>query len=382
MGKRSHFSLLLLGGGARAAYQVGVLKAIASVIPRNHGTPFPILCGTSAGAINATALACYASCYHLGVKKLEWVWKNFETDLVFRSNFSTLYRTLVKNLSSRNDGEYYNKTISWLDNTPLQELLSQLLDLDRIQTNIDSGYLDAVSVTASSYHSGDSVCLYQGKAHIKPWTRAKRRGLHSPIQVEHLMASSAIPMVFPSVELHGEFFADGSIHQLAPLSPAIHLGADKIFIIGMEQPKNRFSFVGEQAVPPTGGAIVGHLLDTIFTEALASDIERVERINQTISYLSEPVRKKCGLKKVQTLQINPSKNFNEIAAEHYMSMPFSIRSLLRILGINNKTVMNSSLISYLLFEKAYCQELIQLGITDAMNRMEEIKSFLEIDQLN
>ncbi|EWH09966.1 patatin [Catenovulum agarivorans DS-2] len=378
MADRSRFSLLLLGGGARAAYQVGVLKAIAGEVPRTHCTPFPVITGTSAGAINATALACYAPCFHLGVKKLEWVWKNFTTDMVYTSNFSTLYRNVVKNLTARNEHPTLKQTISWFDNSPLQALLTRLLDLDRIQRNIDRDQLRALAVTASSYHSGDSVCLFQSKDNIEPWIRAKRRGIHSPIKIEHLMASSAIPMVFPSVELHGEYFGDGSIHQLAPLSPSIHLGADKIFIIGMEQPKNRFTYQDEVAMPPTGGAIIGHLLDTIFTEALTSDIERMQRINQTLHFIPTESRKKCGLKPISVMQLNPSKNFNEIAARHYTSMPFSIRSILKILGINNNTAINSSLISYLLFEQAYCQELIDLGFEDASAKMEEIKAFLQL----
>mgnify|MGYP000633951413 CR=1 FL=1 len=379
MADKNKTGLLLLGGGARAAYQVGVLKALAQSLPRNHGIPFPILSGTSAGAINATALSCYASCFHLGVKKLEWVWKNFQTDMVYKSNFKTLYRNLLKNLSPLKDENISVKSDSWFDNSPLQILLEQLLDLDRIQSNIDRQYLKAICVTASSYHSGDSVCLYQSGDEIKPWVRAKRRGIHSPIKIEHLMASSAIPMVFPSVELHGEYFGDGSINQLSPLSAPIHLGAEKIFIIGMDQPKNRFFYHEDKALPPAGGAIVGHLLDTIFSEVLTSDIERMQRINQTLNFIKPEYREKSGLKNIQTLQINPSKSFSEIAAKHYASMPFSIRSLLRILGINANTAHKSSLISYLLFEQNYCRELIQLGLEDGLAKIDEIKSFLQID---
>ncbi|MCU4674887.1 patatin-like phospholipase family protein [Catenovulum sp. 2E275] len=379
MTDKNKFGLLLLGGGARAAYQVGVLKALAQTLPRKHGLPFPILSGTSAGAINATALSCYASCFHLGVKKLEWVWKNFQTDMVYQSNFKTLYRNLLKNFSPFKDENISVKNESWFDNSPLRELLEHLLDLNRIQFNIDNHYLKAISVTASSYHTGDSVCLYQSGDEIKPWVRAKRRGIHSPIKVEHLMASSAIPMVFPSVELHGEYFGDGSINQLAPLSAPIHLGAQKIFIIGMDQPKNRFFDQNAKAIPPTGGAIVGHLLDTIFSDVLTSDIERMERINQTLNFIRPEYQDMSGLKNIQTLQINPTKSFSEIAAKHYESMPFSIRGLLKILGINANTAHKSSLISYLLFEQNYCRELIQVGFEDGMARIDEIRAFLEID---
>jgi len=226
--------LVLTGGGARAAYQVGVLSAIARFMPRNHGTPFPIICGTSAGAINSTALACYASCFHLGVKKLEWIWKNLNTNRIYHSDAPRVFGHIIRGMAASFQADYANKTArSLLNNNPLRELLNDVIDFKRIDANILRGYLSAISVTASSYSNGNSISFYQSESTISPWFRAKRKGIPDQITSEHLMASAAIPMVFPSIKLQQEHYGDGSIHQLSPLSPAIHLGAEKLFIVGV-----------------------------------------------------------------------------------------------------------------------------------------------------
>ena len=229
MSERNQYALLLSGGGARAAYQLGVLKAIATFLPRNQGLPFPIVCGNSAGAINATGLACYASCYHLGLRKLEWVWKNFHTRQVYDSGIRDVFKHLAGNyLSSFQSHQHQRHPSSLLNNQPLRRLIRSHLDFHRIDRNISSGHLRAITINASSYTSHDSISFYQGQSDIKPWQREQRRGIPCTLNSEHLIASSAIPMLFPPVKMMGEFLGDGSIHQLSPLSPAIHLGAEKI----------------------------------------------------------------------------------------------------------------------------------------------------------
>lgn len=371
---QSETALLLLGGGARAAYQVGVLKAIALHHRGHKGLPFKILCGTSAGAINAASLACYASYFPLAVKKMEWVWKNFRTDNVYTSNLKNFYRAVAINLSTPSKSANYQQTISLLDNTPLISLLQKMLDLKRIEQHLKRGYLSGVSITASSYQSGDSVNFFQSADNLQSWQRAKRRGVRCELGVDHLLASTAIPMIFPSVLLGDEYFADGSVHQYAPLSPAIHLGAKKVLVIGMDQPNKKSA--NAAPVPPTGGAILGHLLDSVFSEALTLDIERMEQINRTLASLPSTERGKIPLKNISALQIHPSQSFDEIALRHYHKMPFSVRSMLRILGINKKTAANSSLVSYLLFEADFCRELIDLGFQDGLSRRSEIDDFL------
>ena len=376
--KDSKNALILTGGGARAAYQVGVLSAISKFVPRNHGIPFPIICGTSAGAINTTALACYSSCFHLGVKKLEWVWKNINTSRVYHSDGIRVFSHLAKGMLASFQADYANKSArSLLNNAPLRDMLNMVVDFKRIDANIIRGYLSAVSITASSYSNGDSISFYQSEESISPWFRAKRRGEPCQINSEHLMASAAIPLVFPSIKIRQEHYGDGSIHQLSPLSPAIHLGGENLFIIGVDQPKAPLHSKVNNPHPPTTSTVAGHLLDTIFSDTLHSDIERLERINETIKLIPPEVRKeKDGLKPISSFLINPSHDFNAIAVDYFSDLPLSIRLLLRSVGISNDS--ESSIVSYLLFEKNYCRQLIKLGFEDAMEKETAIRNFLSL----
>ncbi|MBQ4849011.1 patatin-like phospholipase family protein [Pseudoalteromonas sp. MMG012] len=369
-------ALLLTGGGARAAYQVGVLKALAQSMPRTAPLPFQIINGTSAGAINSAALACYASCMHLAVRKIEWVWKNFHTHMVYKSNFSGVYGRIFSNIMRSFKAEFLNlPPASLLDNTPLRTLLSEVLDLSRIDRNLHRHYLEAVSITVSSYSTGKSVAFYQAN-NVQPWQRSKREGVADNITLDLLMASSAIPMVFPSVRVKHHYYGDGSIHQLSPLSPSIHLGAEKIFIIGVEQPKPHQP-LGYEPHFPGMSTVAGHLLDSVFSDTLQSDLERLERVNRTVGLL--PARDKHKeLKQVSTLLVNPSENFTTLASEYYDDMPMAIKLLLRGIGIKRHS--QSSLTSYLLFEKAYTQKLMEIGFNDGMAQLDKIRAFLHLDK--
>ncbi len=365
-------ALLLTGGGARAAYQVGVLKALAQHYPRNSKIPFEIVCGTSAGAINATGIACYASCFHLGVKKIEWVWRNFHTHQVYYSDYLRLGWHLVRGFLSAFQADYANKRpVSLLDNKPLRVLLHNIVDLQRIDRNIQGGYLSSVSVTASSYNTGDSITFFQGNE-ASEWRRAKRCGQKTLLGIHHLLASAAIPLVFPSVRIHQHYYGDGSVNQLAPLSAPIHLGADKILIIGLEQPRAH-DLSHSMPHHPGLATVAGHLLDTIFSDTLNADLERMTRINKTIDTLKAH-NIPTDLKKVESFLINPSVNFNEIASQHFLQLPMGVRTLLRLIGITQHS--ESSLTSYLLFEKAYTKRLIEIGYQDAMQQMPELLDFL------
>ncbi|XQW83683.1 patatin-like phospholipase family protein [Thalassotalea piscium] len=371
-------ALVLTGGGARAAYQVGVLSAIAKYIPRHHASPFPILCGTSAGAINSTALACYSSCFHLAVKKLEWVWNNLNTNRIYYSDPARVFGHLATGALASFQADYANKKAhSLLNNMPLRDLLNDVVDFKRIDVNIMKGYLSAISVTASSYSSGDTVSFYQSKSSIAPWYREKRYGKPCQLDPEHLMASAAIPLVFPSIKIKNEHYGDGSIHQLSPLSPAIHLGGEKLFIVGVEQPTETLHANENNPHPPTTATIAGHLLDGIFSDTLQSDLERMQRINDTVALIPDNVKKTGkGLKNIDSMLINPSQDFNAMALEHFADLPISLRILLRTIGISSDS--ESSLISYILFEKNYCRKLIKLGFEDAMEKETQIRHFLNL----
>lgn len=372
--QQPQIALILTGGGARAAYQVGMLKAITTLLPRNQKSPFRIICGTSAGSINATQLACYASCYHLGVKKLEWAWKNFDTSQVYHSDFRRVFGHIFNGMLANFQSDYANlKPGSLFNNSPLNKLLSGIIELRRIDRNLNSGHLDALCITASSYSDGDSISFFQANGKNE-WQRAKRRGIKSKISIEHLLASSAIPMVFPSMKIKQQYFGDGSVHQLSPLSPAIHLGADKIFIVGVDQPSEA-KFYGQHPHHPGMAYISGHLLDTIFADTLSADVERMQRINQTLDLIPD-ADKQTDLRRIESMIVNPSHNFDTIANEFYFDMPTAIRWLLRSVGINEHT--ESSLVSYLLFEQNYTRRLIDLGFEDGINRLDDIKAFLEL----
>lgn len=371
-------ALVLTGGGARAAYQVGVLSAIAKFVPRNHGIPFPILSGTSAGAINSTALACYASCFHLGVKKLEWAWKNFNIAKIYYSDPGHVFGHIGQGMLASFQADYANKTPrSLLNNAPLRVLLSKMLDFQRIDNNILRGYLSSVAVTASSYSNGDSITFYQGSDNIQAWSRVKRKGEPCQLNVEHLMASAAIPLVFPSVKIKNQHFGDGSVHQLSPLSPAIHQGAKRIFVIGVEQPKEPVHSRENNPHPPSSATIAGHLLDSIFADTMHSDLERMARINKTLKLIPSHLRNENdGLQHIDSFVLNPSHDFNAIAASYYQDLPVSVRMLLRSVGVNNDA--ESSIVSYLLFEKNFCSDLIKLGFEDALEKEVAIRRFLGI----
>ncbi|SEA93742.1 patatin-like phospholipase family protein [Alkalimonas amylolytica] len=373
--KRRKTALLLTGGGARAAYQVGVLKAIATRYPRNSKIPFDIICGTSAGAINGTGIACYASCFHLGVKKIEWVWRHFHTNQVYYSDYPRVFRHLLRGLFSAFQADYANKrAVSMLDNTPLKQLLGKILDLQRIDRNIMGGYLSSVSVTASSYNDGDSITFFQSDS-AGDWRRAKRCGQRTLLGLHHLLASAAIPLLFPSVQIHQQYFGDGSVNQLSPLSAPIHLGAEKILIIGLEQPR---SHDRSQRLPhhPGLATIAGHLLDTIFADTLNSDLERMQRINSTIATMQQHGIE-TSLKPIDSLLVNPSQNFNQIASEHFLSLPLAVRTMFRLMGIGQHS--DSSLASYLLFEQDYTRRLIDIGFEDGMHQLDAIIEFLQAD---
>jgi NTE family protein len=376
MAEKPRVGLILAGGGARAAYQVGVLKAIAEMLPRETPNPFPVLCGTSAGAINATTLAIYATRFHEGVRRLNYVWRNFTVNKVFRADVPGVFANGMRWLGAMVLGGLGRRNPrALLDRAPLRQLLQQTMPCDRIQQSIDAGALHALSVTASGYSSGQSVTFFQGVSSLSTWRRSRRFGSAANITIDHLMASSAIPFIFSAVKLNREFFGDGSMRQIAPISPALHLGAELVVGVRYENPS---SARAESDEYPSLAQIAGNVLNSIFLDSLEADLERLQRINKTISLISADQLREGGvtLRSVDVLVIAPSADLEKIAAHHAHHLPRSIRYLLRGLGAFNRN--GSNLVSYLLFEKPFCRELIDLGYKDAMHRKEEILRFLDM----
>ncbi len=379
MADKSKVGLILAGGGARAAYQVGVLKAIAEMLPQESPNPFPILCGTSAGAINATTLAIYATRFQEGVRRLTFVWRNFHVHQVFRTDpLGILANGLRWFAAVTFGGLGRHNPIALLDRTPLRRLLTGALAFDRIQDSVNAGALHALSITASGYESGQSVTFFQGTSSLSPWKRSRRIGSAANITIDHLMASSAIPFLFSAERINREYFGDGSMRQMAPISPALHLGADRVMVIGVRQEDSGTSFRSDTNEYPSLAQIAGHVLNSIFLDSLEADIERLRRINKTISIIPAHQLQEGGvtLRSVDVLVISPSEDLEKIAARHARHLPWTIRSLLYSLGAFNRK--GSNLISYLLFESHFCRELIDLGHKDAMHRREEILRFLEM----
>jgi NTE family protein len=369
-------ALILTGGGARAAYQVGVLGAIRELLPEPSRNPFPIICGTSAGAINAAALACHAEDFGAAVVRLQETWGNFHADQVYRADALGIGLGGLYWLSALMFGWLFkHNPRSLLDNTPLRRLLERSLDFERIDRAIASGSLYAISITASGYLSGNSVSFFQAAAPAQGWRRTHRAGTRVRLGVDHLLASSAIPFIFPAIKIHREYFGDGSMRQLAPVSPAIHLGAQRILVIGSGRMEDeRRSQRGD--LYPSLAQIAGHALSSIFLDSLHVDLERLQRINHTVSIIPDELRERCGLplRRIETLVISPSQRLDYMAARHVKSLPWPVRALLRGIGATRKT--GSALASYLLFEGAYTRALMELGYTDTMARREEVRAFL------
>ena len=366
--------LVLTGGGARAAYQVGVVKAVRDVLGNPVKNPFPILCGTSAGAINAATLAAHADDFTRAVSQLLEVWEHMRCELVYRTDFAGIMRSGARWLASMMLLSRHNP-VSLLDNAPLRDMLEKGLPFARIQEHIDSGALYAVCVTASGYTSGQSVSFFQGGSGLEGWERNQRIGAAVVLKPEYLLASASLPFIFPAVKLHREYFGDGSMRQIAPVSPALHLGADRVLIVGTGRQSNAEQARARSNVYPSLAQIAGHALNSIFLDSLMVDIERLERINRTVQLIPREKLEDSSitLRPVKVLFITPSQPIERLASRFIHDLPRSVRFILRPTGALSRS--GSNLASYLLFEESVCRALIDLGYQDTMAREAEVKEF-------
>lgn len=362
--------LILSGGGARAAYQVGVLRGISSILPKETQNPFHIISGTSAGALNAAALACNAHRLRTGVRLLEYVWTNIRSNHVYLPQSGNLLGGASGLLLAMMSGREEGTSLSLLDNIPLKNLLSRVLKLDKIQANIDIGLLDALSITASAYSTGESVSFYQAIQGIADWEGPHRIGRRSTITLDHLMASSAIPVLFPAIKIGDQYYGDGAVRQLAPTSNALHLGADRILAVGVSGNSTKAPLEDVMEQSPFLSRIIGHILNSAFVDTLENDLQSLRHMNQILPLIPEKLKAKSGIvaKPIELLEISPSEQLDVIADRHYQELPKPVSKYV-------KGSSSGTLLSLILFEQGFCTALWELGVKDAQAKSEEIIHF-------
>jgi len=381
MAGRPVLGLVLTGGGARAAYQVGVLQALTELLPRNRN-PFPVIAGTSAGAVSAAVLASQAHHWRAAVAGLADVWANFRVSQVFKVDTAHMLIAGARWMTALVTGGVVATTPhSLLDNAPLRELLTPRIDWAGVRTSIARGHLRGLALSSTCYQTGQSIAFFDGAEKINNWARTQRAGQRAQLGLDHLMASAAIPVLFPPVRLGDTFFGDGSMRQMNPLSPAIHLGADRLLIIGVRARREAgVTPEGGEEPVPTPGQIFGFMLDTLFTDSVYADVEQTDRFNQLVDTLPEGAAVQTRvLRHVDTLMLAPSVDPRVIAARHVKSMPRGLRTLLHVIGA--KDAGGSQLASYLMFEAAFTRELISLGYRDAMQARETLLDFMSGEPL-
>jgi NTE family protein len=358
--------LVLTGGGARAAYQVGVLKGIAELLRRGSGSPFSVITGTSAGAVSAIALASDPAHFRQAVYAIERVWRDFRVHHVFKADAVSVLRSgLHWMLAMLTGGWLVHPPRSLFDNTPLWDLLRGKLNFDAIPRGLYKKHVSAIGICATSYANADSVTFYACASAIDPWQRAFRKGARVQLTLDHLMASLAIPFLFRPIYLQDQYYGDGAMRQTSPLSPAIHLGANRLLVIGVGDTDTSGLGLRNPKAEPTFGQMFGFMLDSLFMDQLHADLEHIKLFNQS------------GRRQIETLVITPSQDLSEIARRHRFELPRSLRAMLRTMGANNSA--GTQLLSYLLFERGYTRELIALGQSDARARAAEIRQFLALE---
>lgn len=372
---RPRVGLVLSGGGARGAYQAGVLKGIAEIC-REAGIaqPFPIITGVSAGAINAAYLAAQCDDFSLAADNMVKMWSSITADRVFKTDALTAGRSGLKFLTDATLGAFYRKKFarSLLDTSPLARFLDENIPFDRIDRNLHDGHLHALAVTAMNYSNSSSINFVQAAGDVQMWERSRRRSERAWIGTPHVMASAALPLFFPPVAVGEDHFGDGCLRNTAPLSPAIHLGADRLFVVSVRRPDG-LTPPPTTTLEPTVARVLGVILNALLLDAVDVDMERMARVNQTLSLVPETSRSGLELKKVDYLWLRPSQDIGHLAGDLFDRLPRVIKYLIGGLGSSKEA---SEMTSYLLFDPDFCGQLVKTGYEDALNGHESILSFL------
>ena len=368
--------LVMGGGGARAAYQVGFLRCLARSFPELQ---LPYITGVSAGAINAALLASHHGTFLQAVNELSHLWSNITVENVFSVDTRSLALNVVRWLRQLGTGGVTKKSQvrGLVDTSPLKTYLSEVLhavdgELTGIQYNLDRGRLKALAISTTSYSTGTSVTWVQGKD-VELWERPQRMTERTTISVDHVMASSALPLLFPAVQLDSRWYGDGGIRLTAPLSPALHLGARRILAISTRHRRTPAE-IDEPAIYgyPPPAQVLGVLLNAVFLDLLDNDALRLERLNRLLELLPEEHRH--GLEPVKLLVLRPSRDLGKLAGDFEAQLPRAFRFLTR--GLGTRETKSPDVLSLILFQPDYVRALMEIGEHDADARADEIADFL------
>lgn len=377
----SRAGLVLMSGGARGAYQAGVLSAIAEILDQPL-CPFPVLTGISAGAINCAAIASNALDFPDSTRVLAKMWSELRFADVFETRTHQVVARGLRWMTDLSVGSWVGagRGRALLDPAPLQAFLGEKIDVSAIRRAIDLGLLHGLGITATHYASGTAVTFFDGHPSIHEWKRVTRLGVRRSITFEQVLASAAIPLFFPAVQLDGAYYGDGAMRMTAPVSPAVHLGADRIIAVAIS-PRDYFQdpAVLRHATPyPSVAELGGALLDAMFIRTLDADVERIRRINQTLRLLPRDTPHPAGLRQIDVLVLRPSLDLGALVLGVLEAFPYSIRHLFRGLGADEQ--MGWDLLSYFAFDAEYTRALVELGRNDTFARADAIRSFLEPPQ--
>jgi NTE family protein len=377
----SHVGLVLTGGGARAAYQVGAVKAIGEIV--GPGTfPFDVIAGISAGAINGVALATAADDLTAAAERLASTWSALTPDRIYRTGSLRLAGIGARWLRALSAGPLVGSSrVNYLlDSAPLRDLIEGEIPIGRMRRHIRNGRLRGVAVSATNYHTGAGVTFFEAAPDVVPWNRSTRVGVRARIGVDHVLASAAIPVFFPPVAIGRSFYGDGCVRMHCPTSPAIHLGADRIIAVSQRYLRPPQETAEREARARTDvlplSEIAGVLLNAVFLDSLDTDFERLERINRTLELVPRERRAGSELRTIPALLLRPSQDLGRLAADEYQRFPAMLRYMLRGIGATGHA--GEDLLSYLAFEPVYVKRVMDLGYADTIARREEVTAFLGI----
>lgn len=374
--------LVLAGGGARCAYQIGVLRALNEALGNNtKQLPFDVVTGVSAGSLNASILCAKAENFSAAIDQTSRLWQNIDTSKIYRTGQWDMIKSLQQIVISAIKMKRQHRAVGLLDTAPLWRYVQQHIDFNSIRTNIADGNLAAIGIAASSYANGGSICFYEAIEEVSNWNQGKHFGLNRRLGPEHIMASCAIPFVLPPVKIDRHYYSDGAIRQQSPLSSALHLGAEKLMIIGSAS--NQFDRqlaepIEPSAYTPSIAGIFGHVFASAFLDSLETDVQALHRTNKLVGLLknADPNNTTGEYKSVDFMVINPSQAIDEIAAKHIHHLPKTLNRILKILGISDKGGTN--LASFLMFDAEFCSELIELGYQDGLKQKNMMLQFFGI----